>query len=116
LRTSISTCWSTPQATHKTDEVAANAQVAATINAHAPLRLAQTCAARRARLVHISTDYVFGGQAGRSPLVETDAPAPLAAEGRWRLISTRAPAGIYHVAGTGAAGWFDFARERRAPG
>lgn len=167
---------------HKTDEVESNAQLAATINAHAPLRLAEVCASRRARLVHISTDYVFGGQAGRSPLIETDASAPLnvygasklmgealtlssgadvlvarvsslfgvagasgkggnfvetmlrlakekgalsvvddqimaptatqdAAEALWRLISTRAPAGLYHVAGTGAASWFDFALE-----
>jgi dTDP-4-dehydrorhamnose reductase len=167
---------------HKTDEVESNAQVATTVNAHAVLGLAEVCAARRARLVHISTDYVFGGQRSRSPLNETDPPAPLnvygasklmgealalssgadvviarvsslfgvagasgkggnfvetmlrlarqngalsvvddqimaptatedAAEALWRLISGRAPAGVYHVAGSGQASWFDFARE-----
>jgi dTDP-4-dehydrorhamnose reductase len=167
---------------HKTDEVESNAQLATAINAHAPLRLAELCAAKRARLFHISTDYVFGGQTDRSPLKEASPPAPLnvygatkllgealtlssgadvvvarvsslfgvagasgkggnfvetmlrlakergalsvvndqimaptatadAAEALWRLIFARAPAGIYHVAGSGQASWFDFARE-----
>jgi dTDP-4-dehydrorhamnose reductase len=167
---------------HNTDEVESNAQMATTINAHAPLCLAEVCAAKRARLFHISTDYVFGGQAERSPLKEATPPAPLnvygatklmgealtlssgadvvvarvsslfgvagasgkggnfvetmlrlaknrgalsvvddqimaptatadAAEALWRLIFTRAPAGIYHVAGSGQASWFDFAKE-----
>lgn len=62
---------------HKTDEVEKNAQKAMTINAHLVQRLAEICAERKARFVHISTDYVFGGQAKREPLVETDGKAPL---------------------------------------
>jgi dTDP-4-dehydrorhamnose reductase len=62
---------------HKTDEVEGNAQKAFTINAHLVQRLAEISAERRTRLVHISTDYVFGGQAKREPLSEGDAKAPI---------------------------------------
>jgi len=64
-------------AIHKTDEVEGAAQLAFTINAHLVQRLAALCARRNARFIHVSTDYVFGGQAKRAPLVETDAKAPL---------------------------------------
>jgi dTDP-4-dehydrorhamnose reductase len=46
------------------------------VNATAPLNLARTCTAIGARLVHVSTDYVFDG-AKRAPYVEADRPAPL---------------------------------------
>ena len=62
---------------HKTDEVEKNAQKAFAINAHLVRRLAEICVERGARFVHISTDYVFGGQSKREPLVETDGKAPL---------------------------------------
>lgn len=62
---------------HKTDEVEGNAQLAFTINAHLVRRLAELCLERQARLFHVSTDYVFGGQTKRHPLVEDDARAPL---------------------------------------
>ncbi|MBI3099497.1 MAG: dTDP-4-dehydrorhamnose reductase [Planctomycetes bacterium] len=44
-------------------------------NVEGPRVLAEACAARRCRLVHVSTDYVFDGEKG-SPYVETDPPAP----------------------------------------
>jgi dTDP-4-dehydrorhamnose reductase len=62
---------------HKTDEVERNAQLAFTINAHLVQSLAQICLEKKARLVHISTDYVFGGQSKRAPLTETDCKAPI---------------------------------------
>jgi dTDP-4-dehydrorhamnose reductase len=62
---------------HKTDEIERNAQKAFTINSHLVHRLAEICAERQARFVHISTDYVFGGQEKRMPLTEEDAKAPL---------------------------------------
>jgi dTDP-4-dehydrorhamnose reductase len=46
------------------------------VNATAPLNLARTCTAIGARLVHVSTDYVFDG-AKRAPYVEADRPSPL---------------------------------------
>lgn len=62
---------------HKTDEVEQNSQRAFTINAHLVQRLAKVCAEKKARFVHISTDYVFGGQSKRMPLTELDAKAPI---------------------------------------
>jgi len=46
------------------------------VNAIAPRVLAQSCTAVGARLVHVSTDYVFDGDK-RAPYVETDRPNPL---------------------------------------
>ena len=63
---------------HKTDEVEDNAALAVAVNAHAVKSLAEVCARRRARLIHVSTDYVFGGDAGRThPLTEDDPVAPV---------------------------------------
>lgn len=62
---------------HKTDEVEANAQTGVTINAHLVALLAEIAAAKKARFLHVSTDYVFGGQDKRAPLDETDARAPV---------------------------------------
>jgi dTDP-4-dehydrorhamnose reductase len=54
------------------------------LNAIAPGHLAQTCAALDARLVQVSTDYVFDG-AKRAPYVETDCPNPLNVYGTSKL-------------------------------
>lgn len=62
---------------HKTDEVERNAQLAFAINTHLPQALARLCVEKNARFVHISTDYVFGGQSKRAPLTEEDGKAPL---------------------------------------
>jgi dTDP-4-dehydrorhamnose reductase len=62
---------------HKTDEVEANAQTAFTINTHLVQEIAQVCLKKNARLIHISTDYVFGGHPGHTPLLEDDSKAPI---------------------------------------
>jgi len=51
--------------------------LAFTINTHLVRSLAEICLEKKARLVHISTDYVFGGQVKRAPLNETDCRAPI---------------------------------------
>lgn len=51
------------------------------VNAVGPANLARACAQSGARLVHISTDYVFAGDA-QHPYAEDDAPAPRSAYGR----------------------------------
>ncbi|MGN6460310.1 MAG: dTDP-4-dehydrorhamnose reductase [Pseudolabrys sp.] len=167
---------------HKTDEVERNAQQAISIKTHLPQALARLCADKGARFVHISTDYVFGGQAKRGPLGEDDGKAPLNVYGASKgmgedlilhtgadtlilrvaslfgvagasgkggnfvetmirfgrekghlrvvadqtmsptstadvatalltLLDRQAPAGIWHVVNSGAATWFDFAKE-----
>ena len=70
---------------HKTDEVERNATQAVAINAHAVRALAEACKAKGARFVHISTDYVFGGENSR-PYVETDCPSPLNVYGASKLL------------------------------
>lgn len=63
---------------HQTDEAEDNAALAFAVNAHALQRMAQACAKRNARLLHISTDYVFGGDIERRvPLTEDDNMAPV---------------------------------------
>jgi len=63
---------------HRTDEAEDNAELAFAVNAHAVQRMARVCSRRRARFVHISTDYVFGGDTERrSPLREDDPVAPV---------------------------------------
>ncbi len=66
------------------------------LNAVAPRRLAQVCGELGARLVQVSTDYVFDG-AKQAPYVETDRPVPLNVYGVSKL------AGEYEVLGAGGA-------------
>ncbi len=63
---------------HKTDEVEDNATLAFAVNAHAVQGMARVCERKGAWLVHISTDYVFGGDVTRAlPLREDDPTAPV---------------------------------------
>jgi len=67
------------------------------VNARGVEILASECLERPARLVHISTDFVFDGRK-RSPYVEEDAPAPLSGYGRSKLAgedaALRVPSGL----------------------
>jgi dTDP-4-dehydrorhamnose reductase len=62
---------------HRTDEVESNATEAFAVNTHAVKLMAELCGAKRARLVHISTDYVFGGAERARPYGENDCPSPV---------------------------------------
>jgi len=68
----------------ETDEVTAQR-----INGEAPGILARWCAAADARLLHISTDYVFAGDA-TSPYDEATPVAPRSAYGRTKAAGERA--------------------------
>ena len=57
-------------------------------NAQAPGLLAEACARRGARLVHVSTDYVFSGEA-TEPYREEDLPDPRSVYGRTKLEGER---------------------------
>ena len=59
------------------------------INTTAVENLARACAHNNATLIHISTDYVFGGD-GHLPYTEEDATAPLGVYGRTKLEGERA--------------------------
>ena len=50
------------------------------LNAEAPRVLAEICRAKKARFVHISTDYVFDGEK-REPYTEEDAARPISVYG-----------------------------------
>ncbi len=63
------------------DRAEAEPELAQVINAEVPGRLAQVAAEVGARLIHVSTDYVFPGTQGR-PWGVDDAPAPLGVYGR----------------------------------
>jgi dTDP-4-dehydrorhamnose reductase len=58
---------------------------AVAINGHFAQTLARACAQKSARLVQVSTDYVFGGQTQRTPLDEDTAPAPINVYGETKL-------------------------------
>ncbi|HEX7746502.1 MAG TPA: dTDP-4-dehydrorhamnose reductase [Micromonosporaceae bacterium] len=68
------------------DEAAATA-----VNGAGPANLAAACATGGARLVHVSTDYVFAGDAGR-PYPEDAPTGPTNAYGRSKLVGERAVA------------------------
>jgi dTDP-4-dehydrorhamnose reductase len=66
-----------------------NEAAASAINGAAVRNLAAACADSGARLLHVSTDYVFPGDAGE-PIAEGAPTAPINAYGRSKLIGERA--------------------------
>lgn len=61
------------------------------VNAQGPAVLAAACAGAGARLLHISTDYVFAGDKPvPQPYLESDPVAPLSAYGRSKLAGEEA--------------------------
>ncbi|MGO3713197.1 dTDP-4-dehydrorhamnose reductase [Alcaligenes aquatilis] len=66
------------------DKAESEPETAYLINALAPGLLAQTCAQRGISLIHISTDYVFDGQAAQ-PYAEDAPTGPMSVYGRSKL-------------------------------
>jgi dTDP-4-dehydrorhamnose reductase len=64
-------------------------EAAHAVNGNAPGHMAKLCALNGARLLHISTDYVFDGSA-RRPYQEDDAPNPVNYYGVTKLEGERA--------------------------
>ncbi|MGD0065367.1 MAG: dTDP-4-dehydrorhamnose reductase [Streptosporangiaceae bacterium] len=71
------------------DAAEAAEERALAVNADGAASLAAGCAAAGVRMVQVSTDYVFAGEAGR-PYAEDDVPAPRTAYGRTKLAGERA--------------------------
>lgn len=71
------------------DDAEANEDRALEINAHGPAILAEECARSGARLIQVSTDYVFAGDAS-SPYDERTRPAPRSAYGRTKAAGEQA--------------------------
>lgn len=62
-----------------------NEEAALKINGTAPGILAEAIKSRDGSLIHISTDYVFGGAGKNIPLSEKQEPSPTGAYGRTKL-------------------------------
>ncbi|MDN5327307.1 MAG: dTDP-4-dehydrorhamnose reductase [Moorella sp. (in: firmicutes)] len=90
------------------------------VNALGTRNVAAAAAMVGAKLIFISTDYVFNGRAGR-PYTEFDPPAPINIYGKSKLAGDLARFiaglietelyGIYHASNGGECSWFGFARE-----
>ena len=99
------------------DKAEAEPEAAFAVNAWGVRELARACAAAGVKLVHISTDYVFGLDAGRTtPLTEDDPPGPVSVYGLSKLageyvVRAASPdnlvvrtCGLYGVWGSGGKG------------
>lgn len=64
--------------------------VAQRVNSEAVGVLARVARRYNARLIHISTDYIFGGVRYDRPIKESATPAPLGVYGRTKLMGERA--------------------------
>jgi dTDP-4-dehydrorhamnose reductase len=71
-------------AAHNVPRCEAQPDEAFAVNATGAWNLAVACRAAGARLIHVSTDYVFG-LGHTTPYVETDLPAPLSVYGASKL-------------------------------
>ncbi len=71
------------------DGAESNEPEAIAINSDGPRLLAESCNAHSARMVHISTDFVFDGQSSHACRPE-DTPSPLSVYGRTKLDGERA--------------------------
>lgn len=70
------------------DRAEGEQEAAFQVNAHAPGMLAEACSRLGARMMHLSTDFVFDGNSGQ-PYRESDEPRPLGVYGQSKLEGER---------------------------
>ena len=68
------------------DKAEDDADFARVLNADAPRNLAEALAPRGGMLIHISTDYVFGGNSGNTPRAEDEPANPTGVYGSTKLL------------------------------
>jgi dTDP-4-dehydrorhamnose reductase len=80
------------------DKAESEPVIAARVNGEAVGAIAGACAKRNARLIHVSTDYVYDGRKP-TPYVEDDPAKPLGVYGRTKLLGEAAirDSGAQHV-------------------
>ena len=80
------------------DAAEENEELADRINHKAVAALAEVCAEKKMTLIHISTDYIFDGNA-TTPYKEEDKPAPQSVYGRTKLLGEQAitKSGCYSI-------------------
>lgn len=71
------------------DRAEEESELAERVNYTAVALLARVARRYRARLIHISTDYVFGGERFDAPIKESAQPAPLGVYGQTKLLGER---------------------------
>ena len=76
------------------DKAESEPKLAYAINADGAASIAEACALTNTPLIHISTDYVFGG-VGEGPYRESDEVTPLGAYGRSKLEGERRVADLW---------------------
>lgn len=67
------------------DKAESEAELALTVNGLGARRIAEACREVGAKMIYISTDYVFGGD-GRTPYETTDEKSPINTYGRSKLL------------------------------
>jgi dTDP-4-dehydrorhamnose reductase/4-ketoreductase len=72
------------------DDAESDEERALRVNGDGPRLLARACAGQGARLIHVSTDYVFSGEDRTTPYPEDHRPDPRTAYGRTKLAGERA--------------------------
>ncbi|CAL9628658.1 dTDP-4-dehydrorhamnose reductase [Streptomyces sp. enrichment culture] len=72
------------------DDAETDERTALRINGDGPRLLARACAATGARMLHVSTDYVFSGEARTDAYPENHPTAPRTAYGRTKLAGEQA--------------------------
>ena len=76
------------------DRAESESELAYRVNAEGPGHLAAACAELNAYLLHISTDFVFGGDAGK-PYTPASETRPLGVYGASKLVGEQAIAAVF---------------------